>query len=74
MRYTIRNCDNCGRKYRADNRNLKRGWGLTCSKSCVCDFLKNPNIMGQIRRSKNYFRKRREKQNFLFFICNCVKR
>ena len=30
-----RNCDNCGNLYEADTRNLNRGWGLTCSKSCA---------------------------------------
>jgi len=30
-----RNCDNCGKEYNADERNLKRGWGLCCSKSCA---------------------------------------
>lgn len=30
-----RKCDMCGRKYNADERNLKRGWGLCCSKSCA---------------------------------------
>jgi hypothetical protein len=30
-----RNCDICGKKYNPDPRNLKRGWGLTCSKSCA---------------------------------------
>lgn len=30
-----RNCDNCGREYEADDRNVKRGWGLCCSKSCA---------------------------------------
>ena len=35
MGVTKRNCDNCGEEYHADNRNLKRGWGLTCSKSCA---------------------------------------
>ena len=30
-----RNCDNCGKEYIADERNIKRGWGLTCSKSCA---------------------------------------
>lgn len=30
-----RNCDNCGSEYMADERNLKRGWGLCCSKSCA---------------------------------------
>ena len=35
MTTTKRNCDNCGKQYQADNRNLKRGWGLCCSKSCA---------------------------------------
>lgn len=30
-----RKCDNCGKEYEADNRNLNRGWGLCCSKSCA---------------------------------------
>ena len=30
-----RNCDNCGKVYKADQRNLKRGWGKCCSKSCA---------------------------------------
>lgn len=33
--HTIRNCDSCHRPYMADNRNLKRGWGLCCSKRCA---------------------------------------
>lgn len=35
MSHTKRNCDHCNKEYTADNRNLKRGWGLTCSKSCA---------------------------------------
>ena len=35
MSKTKRNCNYCGKSYLADNRNLKRGWGLTCSKSCA---------------------------------------
>lgn len=37
MAYIKRNCDNksCKKEYLADERNLKRGWGLTCSKSCA---------------------------------------
>lgn len=31
----MRNCDNCGRQYKEDIRNVKRGWGLCCSKSCA---------------------------------------
>lgn len=32
-----RKCDNCGRTYYADTRDLKRGWGLCCSKSCAAE-------------------------------------
>lgn len=35
MSYVKRNCDNCGKEYNADTRNLKRGWGKCCSKSCA---------------------------------------
>jgi len=35
MSYIKRNCDNCGKEYMADTRNLKRGWGLCCSKRCA---------------------------------------
>lgn len=31
----MRKCDICGRLYKADPRNVKRGWGLCCSKSCA---------------------------------------
>jgi hypothetical protein len=30
-----RKCDNCGIEYESDERNVKRGWGLCCSKSCA---------------------------------------
>jgi len=30
-----RNCDNCKKEYEADMRNVNRGWGLCCSKSCA---------------------------------------
>ena len=30
-----RNCNNCGKEYEADIRNINRGWGLCCSKSCA---------------------------------------
>lgn len=30
-----RECDYCGNTYTPDERNLKRGWGLCCSKSCA---------------------------------------
>ena len=31
-------CDNCGKEYNADTRNLRRGWGRCCSKSCAAQF------------------------------------
>ncbi len=37
MAYTKRNCDNCSMEYKADNRNLKRGWGLCCGKKCAAE-------------------------------------
>lgn len=35
MAFIERNCDNCNKNYLADTRNLNRGWGLCCSKSCA---------------------------------------
>ena len=37
MGYIKRDCDNCGNEYKADTRNLNRGWGLCCSKSCAAE-------------------------------------
>lgn len=34
MSFTTRNCDNCGKQYRAQNSDLIRGRGLNCSKEC----------------------------------------
>jgi len=39
-----RKCDFCGKIYKADNRNLKRGWGLTCSKSCDAHSMNGVNL------------------------------
>lgn len=35
MGYIKRNCDHCSKPYNADERNVKRGWGKSCSKSCA---------------------------------------
>lgn len=37
MAYIKRNCNYqpCSKEYMADERNLNRGWGLCCSKSCA---------------------------------------
>ena len=31
-------CLNCGEKFNPDKRNLKRGWGLFCSKRCSSEY------------------------------------
>jgi hypothetical protein len=35
MGYLKRKCNHCLKEYLADNRNINRGWGLCCSKSCA---------------------------------------
>lgn len=35
MAYITRICANCGESFQADTRNLSRGWGKCCSKSCA---------------------------------------
>lgn len=32
-----RKCDYCKQEYMTDKRNLQRGWGLCCSKSCAAN-------------------------------------
>lgn len=31
-----RKCDNCGKEYTADTRNLKRGWGVVLLQKLCC--------------------------------------
>ena len=55
-------CDNCGKEYDADERNLKRGWGLCCSKSCAAS---------KREKSKpNYDIKRVERNNIRRMLWN----
>lgn len=35
MAYVTRICEHCGRPFQADTRNIARGWGKCCSKSCA---------------------------------------
>lgn len=43
----FRNCRWCGKEYKGDKRNLNRGWGLCCSKSCASSYkLKIKNLSG----------------------------
>lgn len=50
-----RNCDNCNKEYEADKRNLRRGWGLTCSKSCAASKReKTKRVSHQNKVNNNY--------------------
>lgn len=42
-----RNCDNCGKEYEADKRNVNRGWGLCCSKSCAAQKREKDRTSGE---------------------------
>lgn len=51
-----RKCDNCGKTYKADKRNIRRGWGLCCSKSCAAS--------KREKRKPGYDPKRVEENNY----------
>ncbi len=55
----IRNCDSCKKLYEADARNLKRGWGLCCSKSCAAKKREQsrPDYDSEVVRKNNIRRK-----------------
>lgn len=59
-----RKCDNCGNEYYADSRNIKRGWGLTCSKSCAASMREkskpdyNPERVLKNNKIRGYWKKR----------------
>ena len=59
-----RNCDICGEPYEADERNLKRGWGLCCSKRCAA---KKRERRNQSMRDKAKFKAYKEGQKNPFF-------
>jgi len=49
-------CLNCGNLFTPDKRNVNRGWGLYCSKSCSVqkrNELKNLNKFDKIREERN---------------------
>lgn len=50
----IRKCDNCGKVYDADERNINRGWGLCCSKSCAAKKREKSKPSYNARRVKEY--------------------
>lgn len=61
-----RNCDYCGREYEADERNVKRGWGLCCSKSCAAN--------KREKTKPNYNSERVERNNKRRILWNDVPR
>ncbi len=34
----INTCQNCNKEFTPDKRNINRGWGLCCSKSCATSY------------------------------------
>ena len=55
-----RKCDFCGKEYMADTRNLNRGWGLCCSKSCAAKKReRNKRDYNQLRVTINNYRRAR---------------
>ena len=82
-----RKCDLCGKNYDADERNLKRGWGLCCSKSCAAKKRErekpgyNPIIvaMNNERRENwvdrsSYGDETAEYDDGMDFLCDCGDR
>lgn len=47
-------CDNCQQPYTADSRNLNRGWGLCCSKSCASSKREHDKV--EKRKAKEVFK------------------
>ena len=35
---TTKSCQNCNKEFTPDKRNVNRGWGLCCSKSCAATY------------------------------------
>lgn len=51
MAYVTRICENCGRPFQADSRNVARGWGKCCSKSCAAS-LREKSAVHNTREEK----------------------
>jgi hypothetical protein len=50
-------CTYCNKPYIPDNRNIKRGWGLFCSKSCSANYkvkLKSLNSSARLTETRDY--------------------
>lgn len=42
---TTKSCQNCGKEFTPDKRNVNRGWGLCCDKSCAATYKNKLNRM-----------------------------
>lgn len=51
-REVFSNCYICGEEFKPDNRNVKRGWGLFCSKSCASKWREKSKTKSEIRDFK----------------------
>ena len=49
-----RKCERCGEEYDADSRNVKRGWGLCCSKSCAAKMREQKKMLNNNYKVMNY--------------------
>lgn len=57
MNYEIfRACDYCGNVYIVDKRNLNRGWGLCCSKSCAASKREFEKKSSKTKQAEQYDR------------------
>lgn len=54
MAYVTRICENCGRPFQADSRNVARGWGKCCSKSCAADLREKDKAEPQPERKYGF--------------------
>jgi len=78
-----RKCDICGRTYNADERNIKRGWGLCCSKSCAAKKREQakPGYNSVTVKENNYLRENwvelhggEDCDDGIDFLCECGSR
>jgi hypothetical protein len=57
----IKNCFFCDKEFSPDKRNINRGWGLFCSKSCSTKNLNSLFGMSEIER-KQHLREKKLRQ------------
>ena len=72
-----RKCDYCGKIYDADKRNIKRGWGLCCSKRCAAKKRErskpryNPvRVAANNKRRRNWWDYYEDKRDYRFCFGN----